>query len=255
MTTTPRSHAARRGGWIRRYHESRGTGPALVCCPHAGGSASAYFSLSAALSGTADVLIAQYPGRQDRIGEAPLEDIGQLADQLAEALAPWQERPLALFGHSMGSVVAYETALRLERSGHGPVGLIVSGRAAPSVRQDRGIHRLDDAGIAAQLAELAGTPQALFEDPELLETVLPPVRADFRAVETYQDLSGGAVGCPLSAYCGRDDTDVPRDGFLAWGGHTTAAFRTELFEGGHFYLQDREREVAQAIARDLASFA
>ncbi|MFE2977587.1 thioesterase II family protein [Streptomyces sp. NPDC059258] len=252
-----RRHDAVRSTWIRQFHGPRGDDrPTVVCFPHAGGSASAYFSLSAALSATHDVLIVQYPGRQDRLGERPLEDLLEMADRVAEALEPWRGESLALFGHSMGAALAYEVALRLERQpGRDPLGLIVSGRAAPSIRQDRGLHRLDDEGITEHMAELAGTPPALLADKELLATVIPPLRADFKAVETYQDLSGGKLGCPISSYCGAQDAGVPRDGFLKWREHTTARCTAEFFEGGHFYLQSRTAQVARTIARDLAAFS
>jgi surfactin synthase thioesterase subunit len=209
-----RRHDSVHSSWIRQYHESRGDGPTLVCFPHAGGSASAYFSLSAALSATTEVLIIQYPGRQDRLAEPALEDLREMADRACDALVPWLDRPPALFGHSMGAVVAYEVALRMERRGRGPLGLIVSGRAAPSVRQDDGVRMMDDESITEHMAELAGTPPALLADKELLSIVIPPLRADFTAVETYQDLSGSKVACPIRGYCGRHDTDVPEDGFL-----------------------------------------
>ncbi|NEE31339.1 thioesterase [Streptomyces sp. SID7982] len=246
---------AARGGWIRQYHPPRGDAPTLVCFPHAGGAASAYFALSAALSEGAEVLVVQYPGRQDRLEESALEDLGEMADGVVAALKPWADRPLTLFGHSMGSVVAYEAARRLERGpGPGPAGLIVSGNMAPSVERDQGIHRKDDEELMAWMSDLAGTPPAVLADRELLATVIPALRGDFTALETYRHPEGGAVACPISGYVGKDDPYVPYDGFARWAEHTTAEFTAQIFEGGHFYIEDQVQDVTRSMLRDLSAF-
>ena len=245
-----------RSGWIRQYHEPAAGGPTLVCFPHAGGSAASYFRLSAELSQAAEVLVVQYPGRQDRMGEAAVEDVRALADRVCEALLPWRERALALFGHSMGSVVAYETGLRLQHGpvGRSPIGLIASGRTAPSVRRDRGLHLRDDAGIIAEMAELSGTDPALLNDAEMLAVVIPPMRSDFRAVETYQSDPGTRLRCPITAYGGDADPHVSHDDLVRWGEHTASAFATRLFSGGHFYLQQGLSDVVAAVRKDLDGF-
>lgn len=261
MAVTRRETVIRRqntvhSAWIRQFHEPGADGPVLVCFPHAGGSASAHLPLSEELSAAAEVLIVQYPGRQDRLAEPALVDIRQMADRAAHALLPWRHRSLALFGHSMGSLLAYEVALRLERGwGRAPLGLLVSSRAAPSVSSDRGVHAMDDERLTRHLAELAGTPPALLADKALLATVLPSVRADFRAVETYQDHAGHKVGCPISSYCGTKDAGVSPDNLGKWADYTTGRWTARLFDGGHFYLQSHKREVARAILDDLAAFA
>ncbi|MFB7852954.1 MULTISPECIES: thioesterase II family protein [unclassified Streptomyces] len=263
MTSTtasaPNTYRPDHEGWIRQYHEPGGDGRTLVCFPHAGGSAVTYHSLSAELSVDNRVLLVQYPGRQDRLAERPVEDLRELADHIVDALAPWLDRPLALFGHSMGSVLAYEVALRLEdrdRPG-GPVdliGLIASGRGAPSVRQDRGVHLMDDEELTAEMGRLSGTPSALLSDRDFLATVIPALRADFKAVETYQGAADRALRCPLSTYWGDEDGNLADEDMRRWGAHTRSRFATRLFPGGHFYLQDREPDVTAAIRSDLAAF-
>jgi surfactin synthase thioesterase subunit len=256
MTTS-----SRRGndctGWLRQYHQAPEDGPLLVVFPHAGGAATGYYGLSKALSEHADVLVAQYPGRQDRLAERCLEDIGEMADRAVEALLPWLDgRPLVLFGHSMGSTVAYEVALRLERLDleHAPAGLIVSGRGAASLQTNKGVHLLDDEDMTRSMAALSGTPAVLLADKDLMAAVMPAMRADFKASELYRGAPDGMTRCPISAYSGKDDQGVPAADLLRWREHTAAAFSARFFEGGHFYLQPREQELARAIRDDLRAF-
>jgi pyochelin biosynthesis protein PchC len=240
--------------WIRRYHRAPGSSVQLVCFPHAGGSASFYFPVSKALSPRVDVCAVQYPGRQDRRSEPPIDNIPELADAVAAAIRPLADRPLAFFGHSMGAVLGYEVALRLERDGASPLTrLYVSGRRAPSRVRAESVHRLDDEGIVAELRELSGTGTELLTDPEALDMILPAVKNDYRAVETYRDVPGRTLSCPVSALIGDTDPRVTADEAKAWAGHTTGAFDLRIFPGGHFYLLDQAPEIIALIGRDLAS--
>ncbi|MGW6617708.1 thioesterase II family protein [Streptomyces erythrochromogenes] len=240
-------------GWLRRYHRPPVEGPTLVVLPHAGGSATGYYTLSQALCGAAEVLTVQYPGRQDRLGERCVDDIGEMADRVVEALLPRAGRPLVLFGHSLGSIVAYEVALRLEslHPDRAPIGVIVSGRPAAAIHLSRGLSLLEDEDLAASISDLAGTPPELLADKDLMAAVLPSLRADFKAAENYRGAAGTRVSCPLYAYSGAQDHNVPREGLLRWSEHTSAEFTVRFFEGGHFYLQSQEPEVARALACDL----
>ncbi|WP_043193911.1 thioesterase II family protein [Streptomyces sp. NRRL F-2664] len=243
-------------GWLRRYHRPPVQGPTLVLFPHAGGSATGYYTLAQALSGSAEVLTVQYPGRQDRLGEACVEDIGEMADRVVEALLPGGGRPLVLFGHSLGSIVAYEVALRLEsrHPDRAPVGVVVSGRPAASIHLSRGLSRLADEDLASSISDLSGTPPELLADKDLMSAVLPSLRADFKAAESYRGAADSRVTCPLYAYAGAQDHNVPREGLLRWRAHTSAEFTARFFEGGHFYLQSQEPEVARTLCADLRTF-
>ncbi|MFG3282498.1 thioesterase II family protein [Streptomyces sp. NPDC048111] len=241
------------GPWLRRYHgRPVRAGATLVCFPHAGGSAGFFFPYSEALSARYDVLAVQYPGRQDRHREPCARSVAELAGAVAAELAATvdPDRPLAFFGHSMGAVVGFETARALARLGvgRGPDVFLASGRRAPALSRDDGVHRLGDRELVAEIEKLGGTDVRMLEDPELRRLVLPTVRADFAAVETYRPAAGALVDCPVVALIGDDDPRVNAEQAAAWRDHTTGDFSLRIFPGGHFYLVERRREVLATIA-------
>lgn len=200
----------------------------------------------------------QYPGRQDRRAEPLFEDVRKLAAAIAGALVPWAGRPWAFFGHSMGAIVAFETARLLEgRPGVAPlVRLIASGRRAPSTFRHETVHQRDDAGLIAELRQLNGTENEVFRDEELLRLVLPAIRGDYRAIETYRGDPEARIGAPVSVFVGDDDPRVTLEEARAWEAHTEGGFELHVFSGGHFYLVPGLAETADRIAavlgRDLA---
>lgn len=241
--------------WLRRFQPASRAATQLVCFPHAGGAASFYLPVAAAHAPHLDVIAVQYPGRQDRRNEPFIEDIHLLADHITAALLPETTRPMAFFGHSMGSVLAYEVALRLERDhGASPVRLFLSGRRAPSLRRQEAVHKTDNAGLIAELHSLSGTNTALLEDEEVLEMILPAVRADYHAIETYPGRPEGVtVSCPITVLVADDDPHVAPDEARLWAEHTSGAMDLRLFTGGHFYLQKQHAQVNAIIARELLS--
>lgn len=249
----------RYSSWIRTFHSTREAGIRLVCFPHAGGGAGFYFPLSGLLPPEVQLLAVQYPGRQDRRNEPGIGDIGTLADRIADALQLRHGGDrLAFFGHSMGAAVAFETARRLEQHpGSSPVHLFVSGRPAPCAhdqRPEQYLHLRDDEELIAELSMLSGTDPALFSTPELRELLLSPVRADFRAIETYRCTPGASVGCPITALTGNADPLVSPAQVRMWQAHTSASCTLHVYEGRHFYLAERFGEVADQICRTLKEY-
>lgn len=228
--------------WLRRYHPASPNGMRLVCFPHIGGAASFYSPLSAALTPEFDVRAVQYPGRQDRWAEPPATDIRALADAIAEALQDTPVDRLALFGHSMGTLVAFEVALRLERDrGESPAALVMSGMYAPSRKLETELlsGAPDDlAGAVEDLKRLRGTDDELLANEELLAKALPTIRADYMATVSYRCAPGAAVSCPITVLVGDSDQFVPVEAAQAWSEHTTGGFEMHVFGGGHFYLID-----------------
>ncbi|BBC29256.1 hypothetical protein SGFS_005470 [Streptomyces graminofaciens] len=238
--------------WIRRNHPDPAGKVRLVCLPHAGGSASFFFSMSTKLSPGIDVLAVQYPGRQDRRHEACIDNIPELADQIFTALRPLDDLPLALFGHSMGAVLAYEVALRMERAGlPSPVRLFASGRRAPSRYRDERVHEKSDAEVAAELRTLGGISPELLADPEIIAMIMPAVRGDYRAVETYRHDPDGRLTCPVTVLTGDADPRVSIEEAQAWREHTTGPTDLHVLPGGHFFLVDHSEKVVELLTRTL----
>jgi surfactin synthase thioesterase subunit len=229
--------------WCRRYRPSHSATARLVCLPHAGGSASFFLPVAAALSPAVDVVAVQYPGRQDRRTEQPLTDVHALADRIHAILLRQPPLPVTFFGHSLGASVAFETVRCLEASGHPPVHLFASGRRAPSAYRDENVHRRDDDGIIAEIRSLNGTAAALLDDDELMRATLPALRADYRAAETYRCVPGAAIGCPVTVLTGDADPRTTVAEASAWAGHTTGTFATHIFSGGHFFLTAHAAEI------------
>ncbi|RSM87892.1 thioesterase [Kibdelosporangium aridum] len=237
--------------WVRRFHPAPDAEVNLACLPHAGGSASYYFPVSRALSPKVGVLAVQYPGRQDRRREPSMSSIAELADAVAAQLLPWAEKPLAIFGHSMGATLGFEVALRLEQEGIKPLALFVSGRRAPSRHRDERYHLLDDTKFIAEIKSLGAAESNLLDDPEVLQSVLPALRSDYRAAETYRYQPGPPVNSPIYAMVGDSDPKATVDEVRSWGEHTTASFDMRTYPGGHFYLNQHAPSVIDVIAEVL----
>ncbi|MFD7541820.1 thioesterase II family protein [Streptomyces sp. NPDC059819] len=239
--------------WLRSYHPTPDAAARLVCFPHAGGSASFYFPVSAALSPVADVVAVQYPGRQDRHTEKGIETVAELADRIAEVLRSDTSPPLTFFGHSMGAVLAFEVARRLERTGRAPAHVFASGRRAPSSHRPENVHQRDDEGVIAEMRKLSGTDPRILGDDEVLRMVLPAIRSDYTAIENYRADPGAQIGSPITVLVGDDDPRTTLDEARAWEPHTLGTFDMKVFSGGHFYLTDHAPDVIAILKAYFAS--
>ncbi|MFG2977940.1 thioesterase II family protein [Streptomyces sp. NPDC048331] len=247
------AQAVRADLWLRRYRAARSGAVRLVCFPHAGGAANFYLPFSRQLSPTVETLAVQYPGRHDRLAEPPARSLAELADGVVAELADVEEDgcgPLVLFGHSMGAVVAFEVARRLERD---PLALIVSACRAPSRLRAGSVHLRDDGGVLAELRRLGGTAGDLLGNEELLKMFLPTVRADYAALAAYTEPEPVTppLACPITVMAGDSDPVVPVDEALAWAQFTTGGFTSEIFPGGHFYLTSCADQVTESVLRTV----
>ncbi|MGW1777347.1 thioesterase II family protein [Streptomyces sp. NPDC002104] len=223
--------------WLRTLRTAPPGAARLVCLPHAGGAAHSYLRLAEEIGPGVEVLAVQYPGRHDRMSDRLIGDLKMMAGHIAAALSPLRDAPTAIFGHSLGGLIGYEVAARLETVGAGPVHLFVSAMLAPSRHHHDGLHLRNDEEILAELARLGGT-QTLSEAEEMfLRLLLPAIRSDYRAFETYTD-PGHRLACPVTAFLGDEDPLVTAEEARAWAEHTAGPADLRLLPGGHFYLTD-----------------
>ena len=239
-----------RASWIRSFREASNPTHRLLCFPYAGGSAGYFFPLSATLSPGVQVMGVQYPGRQDRSTEPAIEDLEVVADEVSRLIAAEVGPHLILFGHSMGALIAFETAKRLEADyGISPARLIVSGMRAPS-RHRRTQNWDGEDAIIDELRLLGGTAPAFFENDELKELFLPVLRSDYRAVHAY-DGDHTVLSCPITAFVGQADPRVSGDDIRRWGDHTSSGFSVRIFSGGHFYLDGFPSDMTDAVKSEI----
>ncbi|MFJ4940811.1 thioesterase II family protein [Streptomyces pseudovenezuelae] len=241
--------------WIRRLRPSgRGTAQ-LLCFPYAGGAASGYSDLAHALSPDVEVFAVQYPGRQDRLREAPAQNFQQIIEHVLEELPSHcdPEKPLALFGHSMGALLAFETGrcLQQNQTPFAPTHLFLSGRASPSLGRRPSDFLRSEAALVAELRRLGGADRQVLDDPEMLELIMPSVRADYRLLMQYVWDQGTLRDCPLTVLVGEEDPVVMVREADQWRTLTSGLTRTVPFSGGHFYLIQQVQQVAKVILSAL----
>ncbi len=226
----------------------------LFCFPYAGGGAPLFRNWPDGLPGV-EVWAAQLPGRGSRFREKALTAMPPLVQALAAHFAPDEDaRPYAFFGHSMGGRLAFELTRALRRQGRMlPARLFVSACPAPQLAPERPpIHSLPQAAFLAELARRNGIPQELLAEQELLDLLLPMVRADFMAYETavYESEPPLPRTCPIHAFGGVDDPLVSREALAAWQEQTAGTFQLSFFAGDHFFLRTAERELLGVVGRD-----
>ena len=225
----------------------------LFCFPYAGAGALIFRKWSDALPHDIEVCPIQLPGRGTRLTEPPFTKLPCLIEALARALVPLLDKPFAFFGHSLGALIGFELARQIRRQ-HGlhPVRLFASAGRAPQIpHRAPPIHTLPDNQFLAELRRLNGTPRELLDHEELMEVMLPILRADFALYETYLYSTEPPLNCPISAFGGLQDRRVSASDLEAWRSQTSASFSLRMFPGDHFFL--KEPLLLQALSQELQS--
>lgn len=227
----------------------------LVCFPHAGAGASAYRRWPEGLAADIAVRAIRYPGREDRIAEAPLTDITKLADAIVDALDD-HLGPRIFFGHSMGASVAHEVVLRLKDAGRPlPLGLVVSARPAPQLLSRHAYPQVTDEALLEEVRLLDPDGWDLLRHDELRALVMPVLRADYTLVHAYRPNAARPVPIPLAAFYGQEDPAVSVEDIEGWRENTTRSASVHAFPGGHFYLTDDLDPVLRTLNEVIGQWA
>jgi medium-chain acyl-[acyl-carrier-protein] hydrolase len=242
--------------WLAHWRANPQTRIRLFCFPYAGGSAAIFRTWADVLPKFIEVCPVELPGRGARLREEPVADFSKLVHLTAAGLLSFLNKPYVFFGHSLGALIAFELARYFRKQGlPEPVRLFASGHTAPDFPAVHApIHHLPDPEFLAELRSLNGTPEAVLANRELMELLLPILRADFAINETYVCEPDAPLNLPISVYGGLRDRDVTRESLEAWKKHTRAEFTLQMFNGDHFFLQNNQQTLLEILARELFQY-
>ncbi len=228
----------------------------IFCMPYAGGSASAFASWQEDFSFNVEVCSIQLPGHFGRMHEPCINRLGKMISQLLQAMRPYlADCPYYFFGHSMGARVAFEIACAIKKEGlPGPRELFVSGARAPHLpRKRKIIHDLPHDEFIEEVDKINGTPKEVFENNELLELILPILRADFAVCETWEEKIEDILDCPLRVFGGLNDPGVDLEDLDAWQECSSSEFKRHMFPGDHFFIQPHKKALLRIIEKHILS--
>lgn len=228
-----------------------------VCFPHAGGTSTTFRDWGPHLPSTMDLIAARYPGHEYGCIDALPVDLHDLADLLATGLRTWNDVPLVLFGHSMGALVAYEVARRLERSWRGgPAHVVVSGQPPPAEHRTGSARAgQEEERMIAELRRLGGISDQVLASTDLRKLFLRVIRSDLRMVEQYRPDPAGSLGCSLTGVRGSTDQEVTTAELARWEAHTRLRFRSHVLDGDHFAPVRRTGELLPQLAREITAYS
>ncbi|WP_349368666.1 alpha/beta fold hydrolase [Salinarimonas sp.] len=222
----------------------------LFLFPYAGGSPSVFGEWGPLVPGWLALSPIEVPGGYL---DPPDLSILDMAESAAAAIARSPDEPFALLGHSMGALVAFETARILQRDGRRSARhLFVCAHGAPHLESSGAVrHDLPAAEFDAELRRLSGTPREVLENDEMMKIVRPRLRRDFKACATYRFAPGAPLQIPVDALGGMGDAEAPEETLAAWRRHTSAEFRLQMFAGGHFFINEQMSLVVRYVARRI----
>ena len=227
----------------------------LFCFPYAGGIEATFRTWQQNLPNAVEVLPIQLPGRGARIKEPALARLAPMVQAMSQSLRTELDRPFAFFGHSMGGLIAFELARQLRREGGPlPAHLFISAKCCPKEADDLYASEISDQELIQILRRYEGTPREVLENAEMMQFLLPVIRADMELCHTYVCDPEQPLPCPITAFGGLQDHKSGRECLEGWQNYTTGGFTLRMFPAGHFFLRSWEKSILEAIFRELAPY-
>lgn len=242
--------------WLTNLRQNPEAATRLICVPYAGGGPQVFQQWPDILPRSFEIWSVNFPGRGKRMVETPFLELSSLVAGLIKDIVALFDRPFALFGHSMGALICYEAARSLRKmNGPMPIHFFASGCFAPHLPDPNPIHHLAHDEFLKELCRLGGMPKEILESQELMELILPSLRADFTATEMYVYNDEPPLPIPISVFGGWRDPLTTRESLEAWRIHTTGYFAMRMLPGDHFFLHSMERVLLELIVSDLRQAA
>jgi surfactin synthase thioesterase subunit len=240
--------------WLRRSAGREAADVRLFCFHHAGGTAATYREWPRLMPASIEPIAVQLPGRAERFSEPAVDSMPALVEALADELAPLLDQPFAFYGLSMGGGLAWALAHRLRARGlPAPSSLYLASTAAPSLEEEHKLRWRDD--LVGYLRTMGGTPPEVFALPEFLASLLPTLRADLTAVDSFRFRPSSPLDVPIHAFAGTQDAEGGPERMSGWRSETTARFDLDLVQGGHFFDPAGELRVIRTVTAGLLAGA
>jgi len=226
----------------------------LFCFHYAGGGASVFRRWANKLPDSIELFAIQMPGREERFAEPPVENLVTMTAESVNAIRSYLNKPFALFGHSLGGRVAYEVAYALLGDGLSPQHLIISATRAPEFPRETNIYQLPDKQFIEAISKNNGIPDVILQDDDMMQLLLPRIRADYRVIGTMPVLDPNQqikLNCPIATLGGQNDSLVNAKHLAAWRYYTNKPFSEFQLSGDHFFINSKQHDVLEVIKNIL----